>query len=348
MSIQGFVLTAAEHIEAQTLESPTPQMGEVLVDVRRVGICGSDIEYYRHFQCGVFVPREPFVLGHEFSGDVIALGDGVDSVAVGDRVAFEPSVPCGTCLFCREGRYNLCDNLRFYGTAAYYPHIDGAFREQIAVPAVNTIKLPNHVDYGAGALLEPLAVAVHAVRRARPVDGANVLITGGGTIGQLVAMVARALGAARVTVSDPVAQRREFALAHGVDAGVDPTSESLADIARSQPRGGWDILFEASGQEQAIVDGIGALRKGGCFVQIGTIARPVTIPANLIMVKELDMKGTFRYVNDFPMALHLLSEAKIPAMDIVTATYSFPDSPEAFRAAVGGQELKVQVERGAK
>lgn len=344
MSVTGFVLAGAETLEKKELPAPEAKPGEVLVDVRRVGICGSDIEYFRHFQCGAFVPREPFVLGHEFSGRVVKLGEGVSSLAVGDRVAFEPSVPCGTCPYCREGRYNLCSDLRFYGTAAYYPHIDGAFRERIAVPAGNAIQLPDHLGYGEGALLEPLAVAVHAVRRARPVDGASILVMGGGAIGQLVAMVARAFGARRLTVSDPVEARRRFASEHGVETVVDPVANSLVDIGRDEPLGGWDIVFDASGQETAIAEGIEVLRKGGRFIQIGTITRPITLPANLIMVKELDFLGTFRYANDFPAALHLLAEGRIPAMDVVTSTYRFAETQRAFDKAASGAELRVHVE----
>lgn len=347
MSVTGFVLTGVERLEKRELPSPEAGTGEILVDVRRVGICGSDIEYFRSFQCGAFVPRDPFVLGHEFSGRVVNLGDGVRSFSIGDRVAFEPSVPCGTCPYCREGRYNLCSNLRFYGTAAYYPHIDGAFRERIAVPAGNAIRLPDDLDYGEGALLEPLAVAVHAVRRARPVDGANILITGGGAIGQLVAMVARAFGAARITVSDPLEARRSFASDHSVELVVDPLADSLIDIGREEPRDGWEIVFDASGQEGAIADGIGAVRKGGRFIQIGTITRPITLPVNLIMVKELDFLGTFRYANDFPTALYLLAEGKIPAMDVVTSTHSFEETIDAFHVAASGKALKVHVELGA-
>lgn len=344
MSIKGFQLLGAREIAPAELPDPEPGAGEVLIEIERVGICGSDIEYYRHFQCGVFVPKEPFVLGHEFAGTVVAQGHGVTEPRLGSRVAVEPSVPCGACRQCREGRYNLCDNIRFFGTAASHPHIDGGFRELVPAPVSNVFVLPEGVGPGEGALLEPLAVAVHAVRRARPVDDTNILINGGGTIGQLVAMVAKAFGAGRITVSDPVEARRSFALEHGVHAAVDPVADSLIDLGREESRGGWDIVFDASGQEQAIAEGIGVVRKGGRFVQIGTIAKPITIPANLIMVKELDFLGTFRYNHDFPAALTLLAERRIPAMDIVTKTFPFSESPQAFAAAASGAELKVHVE----
>lgn len=344
MGIEAYVLTGAEQIEKSERAVPQPASDEVLVRVARVGICGSDIEYYKHFQCGIFVPKEPFVPGHEFIGTIEAVGADVADRAVGDRVGVEPSVPCGTCSFCLEGRYNLCDNMRFFGTAATYPHIDGGFRELVPVSARNTYVLPDSVSDAEATVLEPLAVAVHAVRRARPVDNANILVSGGGTIGQLVTMVARALGAGRITMSDPVAARREFALNSGADVAVDPTETEILDVSREEPRGGYDIVFDASGNEAAISAGIGAARKGGRLVQIGTIARPITVPANLIMARELEWIGTFRYNHDFPAALQLLASRRVPAVDIVTASYRFSETPDAFSAAASGAHMKVHVE----
>lgn len=345
MSIRGFRLTAAQTVDPAELADPRPEAGEVLIEVERAGICGSDIEYYRHFQCGVFVPRGPMVLGHEFAGTVIGLGAGVTSVQKGARVTVEPSVPCGHCSFCREGRYNLCDNMRFFGTAATYPHIDGGFRERVTAPASNTIVLPEVMSSAAGALLEPLAVAVHAVRRGRPVDGADVLVVGGGTIGQLVSMVAQAYGARSLTLSDPVDSRRDFAQAHGAGEVIDPRDGALLDAARQRPRGGWDLVLEASGSEAGVAGGIAAARKGGTFVQIGTIAQPITIPVNLIMVRELDVRGSFRYNHDFPAARAILATGALPLMDVITRTFDFAETPEAFAVAASGQELKVQVAR---
>lgn len=343
MSIRGFVLTGPGSLERRSLPEPDMDEDDILVRIDCVGICGSDLEYYRHFKCGAFVPREPFVLGHEFAGSVVDIGSRTRGFLIGDRVAFEPGVPCGTCAYCRSGRYNLCDNLRFFGTAAYYPHVDGAFRELVSVPARNAVLLPPQISYAAGALLEPVAVAVHAVRRARPVDGASVLVTGGGTIGQLVAMVARAFGAAQISVSDPITLRRQFALDHGADRVIDPTADVVFEPRAPGGREGFDIVFEASGQQQAIAAAITAVRKGGRVVQIGTITKDIELPFNFIMVKEIDYVGSFRYCNDFPAALDLLSSNRIAALDVVTGTYKFRETNEAFRDAASGKQLKVQV-----
>ena len=344
MTITGFVLESERTVEARDRKRPSAGEGEVLLRIERVGICGSDIEYYKHFRCGAFVPKEPFVLGHEFSGIVEEVGRGVTDVPLGARAAVEPSIPCGRCDYCREGRYNLCNNMRFFGSASSFPHLDGGFQELVSVPIGNLFVLPSHLGAAEGALLEPLAVAVHAVRRARPLDDANVLITGGGTIGQLSAMVARAYGARRITVSDPVAERRRFASDHGVDVVVDPVNEDLFEVAGNERRGGYDVAIEASGQEIAITQVLQAVRKGGRYVQVGTISANVSVPANLIMVKELNVSGSFRYNHDFPAALSLLAAGRIPAQDVISETLPFAKTKDAFEDAVSGGPLKVHVE----
>lgn len=347
MGIDGFVLEDKETLVSRELQQPRPAEGEVLVRVERAGICGSDIEYFRHFKCGAFVPKRPFVLGHEFAGIVTELGPGVAEPRIGVRVAIEPSIPCGECRYCKTGRYNLCDNMRFFGSASADPHLDGGFREFVPVPARNVFVLPEDLGATEGAVLEPLAVAVHAVRRARPVDDADVLITGGGTIGQLVGMVLYAFGAKSVTVSDPLVSRRRFAQEHGAAAVLDPTEEPPSQRARVEHGGGFDIVFEASGQEPAIVEGVKAVRKGGRYVQIGTVTKDVTVPANLIMVKEVDFLGTFRYNHDFPTAITLMTSGRVPATDIVTSTYPFAQLPEAFAETRNPEQLKIHVALGA-
>ncbi|MCF7949241.1 MAG: alcohol dehydrogenase catalytic domain-containing protein, partial [Spirochaetia bacterium] len=229
--------------EARAKKQPTPE--EVVIDVKRVGICGSDVHYFEQFQIGQFIPQAPLVLGHEFSGKIVEVGSGVTTLQIGDRVTVEPSIECGHCKYCRTGRYNLCTNLRFIGTAATIPHIDGGFAEQVTVPASHCYILSDSVDYGAGALLEPLAVGAQAVSRAGSVAGARVLITGGGTIGQMVLAVTSALGATDITLADPAEFPRSFALSHGARKAIDPTEEGIASELFAA--GGFDVVFEASG-----------------------------------------------------------------------------------------------------
>jgi len=201
--MDAWVLHGANDLRREQRPDPEPADHEVLVRVERVGICGSDIHYYRHGRVGAFVPSRPFVLGHEVAGEVVAVGRSAGGIAVGDRVAVDPSQACLRCAWCRGGRSNLCPQMRYFGSAATDPPTDGALCDLKTVPAANCYRLGDRLSYAEGALLEPLAVACHAVLRAGSIAGKPVAVSGAGTIGQLVATVARALGAARVVVSDP-------------------------------------------------------------------------------------------------------------------------------------------------
>ncbi|MBN1837203.1 MAG: alcohol dehydrogenase catalytic domain-containing protein [Spirochaetales bacterium] len=343
MSIQAYVLHGIEDLRLESRQTPPLTPRDVLVDVKRVGICGSDVHYYRQFRIGQFVPRKPLVLGHEFAGDVIAVGKEVTRVAVGDRVTAEPSIECRQCRYCRSGRYNLCTNLRFIGTAATIPHIDGAFGEQLVVPESHCHRIDERLDYAAGALAEPLAVAAHAVLRAGSLAGARILVTGGGTIGQMVLAMARVMGGADITMADLDAYARRFALQHGAVAAFDP-GDDAAPATRAPD--GYDVIFEASGAPAALALAYAAAARGGRIVQIGTQPAELTLPANLVMSKELTVVGSFRYAHVFPLVLELMAAGRIAAGDLISAVYPFGQMQEAMRRAVAKKEIvKVQVSR---
>lgn len=337
--MEAFYLDSARTLVKRTVESPRPAPGEVLLRVHTAGICGSDIEYFLHNRIGPFVPREPLVLGHEFAGEVVELGEGVHAPALGTRVAIDPSIPCRRCRFCRVGRHNLCENMRFIGTAATYPHISGGFGQYVALPAENCHRIPDDISWAEGACLEPLSVAVHAATRPGRISGKRVLITGGGTIGQFLALTARAFGASRVAVSDPQAGRRAFALERGADEVFDP-----GDVA-----GSFDVLFEASGAPAAVAQALELVDRGGTIVQIGSIPRPVEIPANLIMTKELAVLGSFRYTEVFALAMDLIATRRVDVRPLVTATFPFDRIPQSLEAAAQRTDhIKVQVDMTAR
>jgi L-idonate 5-dehydrogenase len=201
----------------EELPVPEPGPGEALVAVRYGGVCGSDLHYWRHGGVGDFRLREPMVLGHEVVGTVVSYGTGATGPAPGTAVAVHPATPCGHCPECSEGRANVCRDTRYLGSAARFPHVQGAFAERIAVPAGQLRALPDGLGPRRAALAEPLSVALHAVRRAGDVSGRHVLVTGAGPIGCLVVAAAKAAGAARVTVTDLVPE----ALGHAAGAGAD-------------------------------------------------------------------------------------------------------------------------------
>lgn len=338
--MHAYFLHGAHDLRLREVPSPNPGPDDVTIDVRRVGVCGSDMEYYAYGYCGDFRPTTPFVLGHELMGRVADVGRNVRDLVIGTRVAVDPAVTCGHCPRCREGRINLCQNVTFLGSASVKPHVDGGLRERVVMPMTNCHALPDHVGDAEAALLEPTSVALHAIERAGPLVARRVLVAGGGTIGLLVAMLARRAGATFVAVSDPREQRREQAEALTADTAFAPDDAELARASRA----GFDVVFEASGAAPALAQAIELARKGGTIVQIGTLPERVELPANRIMSKELQVIGSFRFTTDFARALALVADGAIDVRRIVTATYPFEQTEAAFDAAVKGEgNLKVQI-----
>ncbi len=347
--MKAFYLHAKEDIRPVEVETPTPGQDEVLVAVRRVGICGSDIEYYRHFKCGAFVPRSPFVLGHELAGEVAELGNtGVISgngqdVYEGARVAVDPSLPCSRCAFCRSGRYNLCTNMKFLGSASVDPHMDGAMRQYMVIPARNCYVLPESVSFAEGTLLEPLSIALHAARRAAPIGGRSALVFGGGTIGQLLVTVLRVFGATGIGVVDPLEHRRSDAAKVGADYVLDPSAPEFADRLREANPLGAEAVFEASGAPAAVRSAIQAVQRGGTLVQVGTITRDIEIPANLIMVKELDVLGSFRTAHEYGIGLDFVASKRIDVLQLLTHEFPMDEIQRAFAATQEPGSVKVHL-----
>jgi L-idonate 5-dehydrogenase len=356
--MRAVYLNGPKQLEERTADVPTPGPGEALLQVATMGICGSDIEYYLHGQIGPFVPVGPLVLGHELAGEVAAVGPDTETgstgtpgtggygVEVGARVAIDPSIPCRVCEYCRSGRHNLCTNLRFLGTAATVPHINGGLAEYVTVPISNCFVIPEHLAWSEGVCLEPLSVAVHAVLRPGSIAGAKVLVTGGGTIGQFVSLTAQAMGASVVAVSDLQEYRRSFALDQGADYGLDPRDSDQMEAAQRET-GGFDLIFEASGAPPAVAANLELVKRGGTVVQIGSIGSSVELPANLIMAKELRYIGSFRYGDIYPISMELLSSRRVDVRPLVSATYSLGETTAAFElAAERGNAIKIQIRHG--
>src|SRR5687767_14504026 len=216
--MRAAVLYGAKDIRLEDYEAPNPLPGMVLIRIKRAGICGSDLHYFQDGYCGAFVPSRPFILGHELTGEIFAMNKDVTGpMSIGSRVTVNPARPCGTCDYCQSGRSNLCPDTIMLGSGSTSPPTNGAMAEFVMVAAGQCHLLPDHFDDGSGAMIEPLAVGLHAVKRAGAISGKKVLVTGGGTIGLLTAITAKAYGAGLVSVSDMVPERRKFALESGVD-----------------------------------------------------------------------------------------------------------------------------------
>ena len=326
------VVSVLDGVGAVRVESrPVPEPGpdEVLVRVAAVGVCGSDVHYYEHGRIGEFVVREPLVLGHEASGTVVGRGSAATRLEVGQRVALEPGVPCGRCERCREGAYNLCPLVTFFGT----PPVDGAFARYVTINEHFAHPVPDSLTDEQAALIEPLSVGLWAVRRARVHPGDTVLVTGAGPIGLLAVQAALVAGAARVVVTDLDPGRRELATRLGADETVDPRGPDGADLADL----GADVLLECSGAPPAVSSGVAALRAGGRAVLIGMGADEVTLPMSALQVREVTVTGTFRYANTYPAAIALVGAARVRLDPLVTGTFGLDEVEAALTVGSSGE-----------
>jgi L-idonate 5-dehydrogenase len=331
---------AKEDLRVEPLDVPPIAAGEVLLKLGAGGICGSDLHYYFEGRNGSFVVREPLIPGHEASAVVAAVGPGVTRVKVGDKVAVSPSHACGRCGYCREGREQLCENMRFLGSASLYPHVQGMFREYFVMGERQCYPVAADVSLGEIAFAEPLAVGLHAVNRGGDLLGKSVLVTGAGTIGCLTALAARLAGAAKVTVSDILERPLEQAKVIGADAVLHAARDADA-LRRPQ----FDVAYEASGSFAALKTCVAAAKRGGVVVQVGTLPHePLPFVVNELMAKELDLRGVFRWGIEFDWAVDYLSSRKVDVRPLLSGQYPLADAVEAFRAAADkNRSTKVQL-----
>ena len=321
-------------LENRTLEPPNPT--ELQIAIKATGLCGSDLHYYHHYHNGDFQVREPLCLGHESAGVVVEVGSRTVGFNVGDRVALEVGLPCGQCERCREGRYNICPQIKFRSSAAAYPHFQGTLQDKINHSASWCHKLPDKISFSLGAILEPLGVAIQASRRAQIAQGSSTLVFGAGAVGLLCAAMAKVAGSSNVMIADIQQERVEFATQHGfahegftVPARRAQNMEEKLQIAKETAAlviekvsngagsiGGFDVVFECTGAEACTQAAIYATRPGGKVVIVG-MGNPVqTLPISAAALREVDILGTFRYANTYPQAIELVSSHSPPLPDL--------------------------------
>ena len=328
------VLHGVKDLRIEQRPVPRPEPGMLLVRVRRAGVCGTDVHYFEEMRFGSFPVTAPFILGHELTGEVVALGQGVQETLLGQRVVVNPSRQCGHCDYCRSGRGNLCRNVRMLGSASTRPPTDGAFCQYLALGAEQCFPIGPEVDDGIAALMEPLAVALHSVRRGGPVAGKQVIVTGGGPIGLLCVIVARAYGATTVALSDPLEHRRAMAVQCGADAVLDPLAASFREDVARLCGDGFDLMFEASGAAPAARMAFEILCRGGTLVQIGVFSAPeFSLPFNQLMIRELQLVGSFRYGNVFEEGIRLLTAGRLDLRPLVSRVYPLAQASQALAAA---------------
>lgn len=330
-TMRASVMTGVGTVRVEDRPVPLPGPHQVLVEVAAVGVCGSDVHYYRHGRIGDFVVEGPMILGHELSGRIAAVGEGVDAARVGQRVAVEPQFPCRRCRQCASGRYNLCPQMRFYAT----PPVDGAFCRYVVSDTEMAHVVPDSMSDEAAALLEPLSVAIATMRKAQVAPGTTVLIAGAGPIGVLCAQTASAFGAARIVVSDPVASRRERVVRFGATEVVDPAA---TDVAALDPQ--VDVFIDASGAAPAVVSGIRAVGPAGRVVLVGMGADDYALPVGYLQTMEITVTGVFRYTDTWPAAIHLVQSGAVDLDALVTGRYDLEHVADALDSDTDPGSLK--------
>jgi L-idonate 5-dehydrogenase len=339
--MEALVIHAAGDLRVESVATPELQGAQLRVRVRCGGICGSDLHYYQHGGFGTVRVKEPMVLGHEVAGVIDAIGPAATGFAVGDRVAISPSRPCGLCRFCQLGLQNHCLDMRYYGSAMRTPHVQGAFRQQIVIEPHQAHRLADSVSDHEGAMAEPLAVALHAVNRAGPLLGRQVLVTGCGPIGALLVIAARRAGATRIVATDIAPFTLRKALAVGADEALNVAEQPDALAQYSADKGQFDVLLEASGNERALRGAFDALRPRGVIVQVG-LGGEMSLPMNAIVAKEFDLRGAFRFHEEYATAVALLNSGLVDVKPLISATMPYRDAGRAFAlAADRSQAMKV-------
>lgn len=340
--MKAIVAHAAKDLRLEHRDMPQAGPGEVLIRMQTGGICGSDLHYYNHGGMGAIRLKEPMILGHEVSGVVEALGDGVTGFEPGQLVAVSPSRPCQNCTYCHEGKQNHCLNMRFYGSAMPFPHIQGAFQEWLVADATQCA-IADGLTAGEAAMAEPLSVVLHAAKQAGALMGKRVLVTGCGPIGLLAILVARAAGAAQIVATDITAFTLQMARKVGADVAHNVAIDPTALDSYAANKGTFDVLFECTGVSAVVGSAIPAMRPGAVMMQLG-LGGDMTLPVQAMTAKELQFKGSFRFHAEFFEAIKLMQGGRLDVKPLITSTLPLDQMNAAFDLASDREQaLKVQI-----
>lgn len=341
--MRAIVLEEPKKLVLNQLEIPEPGENEVLIRVKAVGLCGSDIHYYEHGKIGDFIVEKPIILGHEASGEIVKVGKNVVHLQKGQRVTIEPGATCGKCEHCQNGRYNLCEEVEFLATPPY----DGAFCEYVVMRSDLVFPIPDQMSYETAALIEPFSVGLHAVSRGNLQEGETVLILGMGPIGLMTAAAAKLHGAGTVIGVDLEDSRLEKAKEMGATHVINIRTDSVDDkIMEYTKRRGVDVAIETAGSPAALKSMISAVRRGGRAVIVGMSPEDES-PLNIAQIinKEIDVKGVFRYHHTYPKAIELLSSGKVNIERMITDSYELEQAEEAFEKSIHDKQntLKMMI-----
>jgi L-iditol 2-dehydrogenase len=326
--MKALLLSEYKHLAVAELPAPTPGPGEVLIRVAACGICGSDIHGYDGTS-GRRIP--PIVMGHEAAGLVEAVGEGVTSYSVGDRVTFDSTVYCGDCEFCRRGEVNLCNHRQVVGVSCGDYRRAGAFAEYVTVPERILYRLPDKLSFSDAAMLEAVSVAIHAVRVAEVSGSETALIIGAGMIGLLILQAARTSGCSRIFVADVDTTRLELAHSLGADAVIEGSGASLTSRIDQLTSGrGVDVVFEAVGRPETVAGAIDCASKGGTVTLVGNISSEVSIPLQKVVTRQIRLQGSCASAGEYPQAMEWVVEGKIKVTPLISAIAPLEEGPSWF------------------
>ena len=341
--MKAIVIHQAMDLRVEDREAQTPGQGQVEVAIKRGGICGSDLHYYKHGGFGTIRLKEPMVLGHEVAGEVTKLGAGVTNVKVGDIVAVSPSRPCGQCVYCQKGQQNHCLEMLFYGSAMRFPHIQGAFQQLLVADATQAHIIAKGVSIEEAAFAEPFAVTLHAIVRAGSLANKRVLVTGCGPIGALAIIAARVHGAQEIVATDVSDFTVGLAKKIGADHTINVTTNADTITPFKSNKGYFDIMIEASGNEAALHMGLEVLKPRSTLIQLG-LGGNIALPQNLIVSKEIEIKGSFRFHEEFALAVDLINKKRVDLKPLLTEVMPLAQAREAFELASDrSKAMKVQI-----
>lgn len=324
--------------------APAPGPGEVRIAIAQGGICGSDLHYFHHGGFGAVRLREPMALGHEVSGIVAELGEGVTGLAIGDKVAVNPSRPCGECEMCRQGLRNQCLDMRFNGSAMRFPHEQGLFRAEVTLPAAQAIRVGANTDLAMAAMAEPFAVCLAAVSKAGSLVGRRVLVSGCGPIGCLTVLAAAHAGASEIIATDISAAPLTIAEKLGATETVDLSTSTVPLDRLRAGKGQADVAFECSGAAPALQTACELVRPRGQIVTVG-LGGDIPLPLGLVVTKELRVTGSFRFDREFAVAADLIDRGRVDLRPLLTGVYPVDDAAKAFSAASDkATAMKVQLQ----
>lgn len=347
MKTRACVLHAQEDVRIEARDVGDVGPGQVLVRIGAGGVCGSDIHYYWEGGIGTIRVTEPIILGHEVAGTVEKVGKDVVRVKPGDRVALNPSRPCGKCRFCQEGNQQHCLEMSFFGSAMLKPHSQGAFRDLIVTEDFRCEPVGDKVSLGEAACAEPLSVAVHAVNQGGSLVGKRVLVTGAGPIGALVVAAAKYAGAQEIVATDLSEAPLKAALAMGATLTIDGSREPERLISEySADKGVFDVAFECTGVGAVLKQIFPVIRPRGTIVQVGVMGE-AAIPINALVGKEIKLVGTHRANTEFAVAARLIRDGRIDVRPIISATLPMEQIAKAFAIARDRRtQMKVQLSFG--